>query len=145
MQHKYRIFFAIILASMLMFARVSPTLAAPPPNPIGVWDLSGYDQANNLWVASLVLIHGKNNAIIGFADWAANTGLGGREYVAGTYDATTRTLKFHGTKTLYPRGIVRGSYMAVFSADGNNLINGKWSASNAAIPGKWIAKRIVLK
>ncbi len=134
----------ILFTGLLFITNPTQSIAAPP-SPIGAWNLAGVDEASNNWIATVVLFHNINNVIVGYADWSADTGFGGREFLTATYNETNRILKFHGIKLKYPDGIVRGSYRATLSLDGNKLLNGKWSDFDPTIPGKWVANRIQLK
>lgn len=111
--------------------------------PGGTWQIKGADRTGTTWIGELVLKVGKKGALTGHIDWSGSggeyDGAEGREYVAGVFDATTRTLTLEGQRLENADNLSLGNYSAELSEDGARLVRGKWS--DDANPSEWTGKR----
>jgi hypothetical protein len=131
----------LILACVLFAAYYATSVAQPheqQTTPVGVWDLKGEDEENTKWIATLVLLTGKTETMLGHIDWLGSNHSCGREHVTATYDAKTRALKRVGTSVEFSNDVVRATYRAELSPDGLLLEKGKWSDNDPTIPGRGV-------
>lgn len=115
------------------------------PTAIGVWDLSGVDEKDTKWIATVVLTKSEDGGLKGHIDWIGSNGSCGRELVVGNFDSESRVLTMNGKKVEFANRIVACGYRAELSKDHLSLENGKWANGTVAIPGSWSAKRIQLR
>jgi tetratricopeptide (TPR) repeat protein len=117
-----------------------------PPDPIapvGVWDITGVDDQNTTWIATLVLTADADHRLAGHIDWIGSNGHCGREFVTGKFDFRSRLLEMTGTDVKHAEFVAPARYRCRFSKDGARLEKGQW-LGETIIPGEWHATRIHL-
>jgi len=145
----------VTVFALLLFCPVFSNALAETPetyevSPVGVWSIRGIDQRKTRWIATMVIVNDKKQALVGYIEWLSDKKMSGREHIAIRYDAESRKLVFVGTKVEYADGIGQGRYSAEISKDGSRLLNGSWGAAGAnkrqlGFPGNFSGDRIIVK
>jgi len=154
-QYFIRAVVLVLFSNVFLTCARSQTVTAQVSTPtnqlrIGLWKLSGIDEAQTIWTADLVVQIIRNNTYIGYFDWYSGTDkfYRGREYFEGTYLEASRRVNFRGTRLeqlneYQGRRIILGIYQASLSGDGIKLYDGFWGdygVLEKGVPGKWQAE-----
>jgi hypothetical protein len=106
------------------------------------WQAQGTDTLGRTFTGYLV-VEGTPEHYLrrGYFQWHADVG-GGRYHFEGTYDPTTRTVRWMGFTVKDRIGLpCCAVYEATLSADGRRFESGKWSGG-ISVPGNWTAIRM---
>lgn len=133
---------------------VVPTSVAPtgkaPNLTIGTWTIvSSVDDAGNDYAGSTLRFLSQHDLgdrveASGFFEWQLSQQRVGREQVVATFDPATRQIYIEGKYTDNPEVLAPGSFSAELSADGRQLLNGRWGnvpGERVGILGTWEARR----
>lgn len=136
--------------SAIVATREAPAKSGAPNLTIGTWTIvsSVDDEGNDYGGSTLRFLTqhdlGDRVEASGFFEWRLSQQAIGREQVVATYDPATRQLFIEGKYTDNPEVLAPGSFSAELSADGRQLLNGRWGnvpGERVGILGTWEARR----
>jgi hypothetical protein len=127
-----------------------PATHGAPNFTIGAWTItSSVDDEGNDYAGSTLRFLSQHDMgdrieVTGFFEWRLQQQTLGREQVTATYDPATRQLYIEGKYTDNPEILAPGSFSAEVSADGRQLLNGRWGnipGERVGVLGTWEARR----
>jgi hypothetical protein len=135
-----------VLQLPILLAIAAPVRAQGIDLTQGVWDLLGQDLVG--WNDSQLTFtsQGPDGSLTGHFDWLSDSHTGfGREVFNGML-LPDRTFTLHGYQLVPhptfggPSAIVLSDYTGEVTADGKQIINGKW-LGRTGVPGRWESVR----
>jgi hypothetical protein len=134
----------------IVATRDAPPRSGAPNFTIGTWTIvASVDDAGNDYAGSTLKFLAQHDLgdrveASGFFEWRLSQEAIGREQIVATYDPATRQLFIEGKYTDNPEVLAPGSFSAELSADGRQLLNGRWGnvpGERVGILGTWEARR----